>query len=201
MQQAFETFRALSTADPANAAARNDFAIAQSKIGQLLHGEGRSVDALREYEQALAIHESLARADPANDALRAELASGNNRIATVQAKLGDRSGSLAHHARAIAISRELAAANPGDVELGVALALALNGRGDAFAAFAGRGLPGGSRSSDLASAVRDYTEGVALLEKLHAQGAIAGSDLETLNAAKVELAKLSTESAAPHESH
>ena len=201
MQQAFETFRALSTADPANAAARNDFAIAQSKMGELLDGEGRSVEALREYEQALAVHESLARADPANDALRAELASGNNRVATVQAKLGDRSGSLAHHARAIAISRELAAANPGDVELGVALALALNGRGDAFAAFARRGLPHGSRSSDLASAMRDYTEGVALLEKLHARGAIAGSDLETLNAAKVELAKLSTESGAPHESH
>jgi non-specific serine/threonine protein kinase/serine/threonine-protein kinase len=201
MQQAFETFHALSTADPANAAARNDFAIAQSKMGEMLDGEGRSVEALREYQQALAIHESLARADSANDALRAELASGNNRVATVQAKLGDRSGSLAHHARAIAISRELAAANPGDVELSVALALALNGRGDAFAAFARRGVPGGSRSDDLAAAVRDYTEGVALLEKLQAEGAIAGSDLDTLNAAKAELAKLSTESGALHGSH
>jgi hypothetical protein len=93
------------------------------------------------------------------------------------------------------------ATNPGDVELSVALALALNGRGDAFAAFARRGVPGGRRSDDLAAAVRDYTEGVALLEKLQGDGAIAGSDLDTLNVAKAELAKLSTESGALHGSH
>jgi hypothetical protein len=70
--------------------------------------------------------------------------------------------------------------------------LALTGRGDAYAAFARRP-PAASQLGDLSSAVRDHTEGVARLETLRAQGAIAGSDLDTLNAGKGELATLTKE--------
>ena len=171
-------FQALATADPSNAAASNDLAISQSKIAEMLDAAGDRQAAVREYERALGIHQSLAAADPKNDSLQLEIASDYNRLATTQAKLGDRA-SLAHHDRAVSMTRALSAANAKNVELQVAVALALTGRGDARVGF-----------KEWSAAERDYAEAVELLSKLQRDGAIQGTDVETLESARKELSRI-----------
>jgi eukaryotic-like serine/threonine-protein kinase len=186
-------FEALAAADPTNAAARNDSAISRSKIAEMLDRNGRSDEAVREYEAALAIHQGLATADPDNDGLKLELASDYNRLATAQVKTGARAPSLANHTRAVTMARELRADNPANVELGVALALALLGRGDAYAAFARGG--SATRRDDLAAAERDYVEGIQILELLEKAGTIEGTDVTTLENARKEIERIRRERA------
>jgi eukaryotic-like serine/threonine-protein kinase len=174
-RQALAEFEALAAADPRNAAASNDVAISQSKIAEMLDAAGDRRAAVREYERALAIHQSLAASDPTNDSLQLEVASDYNRLATVQAKLGDRA-SLANHDRAVTMTRALSTANAQNIELQVAVALALTGRGEAYVHF-----------KEWATAERDYAEAVGLLAKLQKDGAIQGTDVETLETARKEL--------------
>jgi tetratricopeptide (TPR) repeat protein len=190
-RQALATFEALANADPTNVAARNDVAISQSKIAEMLDAAGQSAEAVRQYEQALATHLTLSASDPGNRAFKLEVASDHNRLATVQAKLGLRTQALSHHTSAVTMSRELAAGNPGNVELRVAVALALAGRGDAYVQFAaGRSA---TRLQDLASAEKDYAEAVQILEKLQQEQAIEGTDVTTLENARKELARIRQE--------
>ena len=177
-RRALAEFQALSTADPSNAAASNDLAISQSKIAEMLDAAGDRQAAVREYERALRIHQSLAAADPKNDSLQLEIASDYNRLATTQAKLGDRA-SLANHDRAVSMTRALSAANAKNIELQVAVALALTGRGEARVGF-----------KEWSAAERDYAEGVELLSKLQRDGAIQGTDVETLESARKELSRI-----------
>jgi eukaryotic-like serine/threonine-protein kinase len=181
-------FEALATADPRNAAARNDLAIGIFKVGALLESIGRRREALPQFERALTLHLGLRAADPNNEAMAAQLASDYNGLATTQAKLGMRDPALANHGRAVDMSRQLSAGNPSDIELRVALALALIGRGEAYAVF-GRRQAGPARD-DLRAAERDYDEAVRLLETLKQQGAIEGTDLQSLEDARTELAKI-----------
>ena len=183
-----DAFKALAAADPTNAAAKNDVAISVSKVAELLDGMGRSKEAVAEYEAALALHQQLAAADPGNDSLKLEVAGDHNRLATAQAKVGARDASLANHARAIGTARELRAANSANVELSVALALALLGRGDAYVAFSKR--PGPLGAADLAAAERDYVEGVGILTALEKAGTIEGTDLTTLENGRKELERI-----------
>jgi non-specific serine/threonine protein kinase/serine/threonine-protein kinase len=189
-RQALATFEALAAADPTNVAARNDMAISQSKVAEMLDAAGHSTEALREYGRALATHQSLVASDPGNHAFKAEVASDHNRLATVQAKLGQRAASLSNHTSAVTMSRELAAANAGNIELRVALALALSGRGDANVLFARSSK---SQAADWANAERDYAEAVQILEKLQQEGAIDGTDVTTLENARKELARIRQE--------
>jgi tetratricopeptide (TPR) repeat protein len=174
-RRALAEFQALATADPRNAAASNDVAISQSKIAEMLDAAGDRQAAVREYEHALATHQKLAAADAGNESLQLEVASDFNRLATAQAKLGDRE-SLANHDRAVTMTRALSTANAKNVELQVAVALALTGRGDAQVRF--KAWP---------AAERDYAEAVNLLAKLQQEGAIQGTDVETLDSARKEL--------------
>jgi eukaryotic-like serine/threonine-protein kinase len=185
-------FEALADADPANAAAKNDVAISRSKIADILDNNGRSAEAVKEYEAALAIHQALATADPDNDGLKLEVATDYNRLATAQVRAGARPHALANHNRAVAMVREIRAANLANVELSVALALGLLGRGDGYAAFARR--PGAAtRAEDLAAAERDYVEGVAILEALQKAGTIEGTDVTTLENGRKELERIRRE--------
>jgi tetratricopeptide (TPR) repeat protein len=181
-------FEALATADPRNAAATNDVAIGIFKIGALLESIGRRREALPEFERALALHLTLRAADPDNEAVAAQLASDYNGLATTQAKLGMREVSLRNHGNAIDMSRRLSAGNPSDIELRVALALALTGRGEAYAIFGGRHGP--HAVDDLRSAERDYDEAVRMLDALKEQGAIEGTDLQSLEEARTERARI-----------
>jgi non-specific serine/threonine protein kinase/serine/threonine-protein kinase len=188
VKESLAGFEALATADPRNAAAANDLAIAIFKVGALLESVGRRREALPQFERALRLHLGLRAADPDNEALAAQLASDYNGLATAQAKLGMREPSLANHRHAVDISRRLSGENPGDIELRVALALALAGRGEAYAVFGRR--QGGRALDDLRAAERDYDEAVRLLESLKEQGAIEGTDLQSLDAARTELTKI-----------
>jgi len=192
-RQALASFEALARADAANAAARNDIAISVSKIAEMLDGSGRSTDAAREYQRALDIHLDLAAADPANDSLKLELASDYNRLATAQAKIGARQPALANHSRAVGMSRELQRKNPTNVELRVALGLALAGRADAYGLLARTRPARSSRAADLEAAERDYAESVEIFSALQQAGSIQGTDLETLENNRRELAKVRAE--------
>ena len=191
-RQALAAFEALVAADPANAAARNDAAIGHSKLAEMLDANGRTAEARAHYQQGLDIHQSLAALDPANENLKAQLASDYNRLATAQAKLGERVHSLANHDRAVTISESLSSTNAGDVELQVAVALAHMGRADAYLVFARRPRATG-RGGDLAAAEAGYVKAVELLTALHEKKAIEGTDVQTLETARAELAKIRQE--------
>jgi eukaryotic-like serine/threonine-protein kinase len=185
-------FEALADADPSNAAAKNDVAIGRSKMAEMLDLGGRPDEARREYERALTIHQRLAAFDPQNTALKMEVASDYNRLATLQTKQGDRAAALENHTFAVTMTRSLIEVAGANVEYHVALALALTGRGDAYARFA-RVPRAATRADDLARAERDYVEGVAILTGLQQKGAIHGTDVETLTAARTELARIQAE--------
>jgi eukaryotic-like serine/threonine-protein kinase len=188
LKESLAGFEALAAADPRNAAATNDVAIGIFKVGALLESIGRRREALPEFERALALHLGLRAADPDNEAVAAQLASDYNGLATTQAKLGMREVSLRNHGHAIDMSRRLSAGNPSDIELRVALALALTGRGEAYAIFGRR--QGPHALDDLRSAERDYDEAVRVLDALKEQGAIEGTDLQSLEEARTELARI-----------
>jgi serine/threonine protein kinase/tetratricopeptide (TPR) repeat protein len=191
-RQALAAFEALVAADPANAAARNDAAIGHSKLAEMLDANGRTAEARAHYQQGLDIHQSLAALDPANENLKAQLASDYNRLATAQAKLGERVPSLANHDRAVTISESLSSTNAGDIELQVAVALAHMGRADAYLLFARRPRATG-RGGDLSAAEAGYVKAVELLTALHEKKAIEGTDVQTLETARAELAKIRQE--------
>ena len=191
-REALAIFEALAEADPANVAAKNDVAISVSKVAEMLTAAGQPREAVREYARALDIHQALAAGDPDNAALKAEVASDYNRLATAEVALGDRDRALAHHSRAVDISRELSAGNRADVELALAQAIALAGRGDACVAFAAR--PGATqRAADLAAAERDYAEAVELMTRLRDRGALVGTDVELLTNAQASLQRVRQE--------
>lgn len=106
-------------------------------------------------------------------------------------KLGQRAGALSSLQHAVEISRELSAGNPDNVEMRVTIALALGERGDAALVLNGRASAQPvTRSADRAMAVRDYTEAVAILQSLKEQGAIEGTDVDTLDATARKLSAL-----------
>ena len=188
-REAQAAFQALADADPSNVAARNDVAISLSKIAEMLDAIGRTSESLPDYQRALEIHQALAAGDPENDSTRLEVASDYNRLATAQAKLGLRAAALANHDRAVDMTRGLRTANPKNVELTVAVALAQLGRGDAYAAF-GRKASGAARVTDLQRAERDYLDAIELLARLQQEKAIEGTDVQTLDNARAELARI-----------
>jgi hypothetical protein len=77
------------------------------------------------------------------------------------------------------MTRALRAANAKNLELQVAVALALTGRGDARVGF-----------KEWSAAERDYAEAVELLSTLQRDGAIQGTDVETLESARRELRRI-----------
>jgi eukaryotic-like serine/threonine-protein kinase len=187
-RRALATFEALAAADPANVTAKNDMAISMSKVAEILDAAGRPSEGIPSLERALAIHQMLVASDPRNSTMKGEIASDHNRLATVQAKVGLRSQSLANHDRAVAISRDLMAANPGNAELRFALALALAGRSDAHVLFATPSAP--TRAADLEAARRGYTEAVQIVQALANERKLEGSDAETFENFKKELARI-----------
>ena len=195
-QDALATFQALAAADPANATGRNDIAISESKIGEILDGGGRSSEAVKSYERALSIHQALAAHRSGNDSVKLEIASDQNRLRTAQAKLGARAGVAGQshrrrdgHARAPRGERRQRRA---DRRAG---ACARRARRRA-AGFARKQPFPPTRAEDLAAAERDYTESVALLTALQGAGTIQGTDVTTLENHRKELARIQSERSA-----
>ena len=178
-QRALATFERLAAADPSNVVARNDLAISLYKMAEMMDLGGRTAAAVAHYQRALAIHQALMAADPANDAHKLEVASDYSSLAVIQAKLGERVASIANHSRAVEMSRSLSQGNPANAELRMAVALALTARADAHALFAQQA-PSSTRGDDLTAAERDYAEAAGLMGKLQQEGAVDGTDRDTL---------------------
>jgi len=194
-RRSLAVYEAQAKADPTNAAAQNDLAIGYSKIGQLLEAVGKTAEGLAEQQRATDIHRRLVAADATSSDMKQELASDHNREATLQAKLGMREPSLANHTRAVDMSRELTAANPSDYELRFALALALEGRADAYLLFARAPRPV-ARAADLGAAERDYTETLDIYRKLQEAGTFTADDKQYVDKARAQLEKIRAERAA-----
>ena len=94
------------------------------------------------------------------------------------------------------MTRAISAANPANIEQRIAVVLALAGRADAVALLARRRVPGSTPAADFAMAERDYAEAMSVMEGLHAKGLLHGTDLETLENGRKELARIRQERAA-----
>jgi serine/threonine protein kinase len=175
---ALETYEAQVKQDPSNAAARNDLAIAHYKQAEMLDADGRTQEALVALEKAAAIQDQLAAADPNSARARAETVTNDAFRGKLQAKLGQRTQALASLGRAVDVIRTLSRNNPDNVELRIAIASALEARADSRLVLAKATPP--SAAEDRAAAARDYAEAVEIMTALDKEGAIEGTDAETL---------------------
>jgi eukaryotic-like serine/threonine-protein kinase len=188
LRRSLAVLEALATADATNVTAQNDAAISRSKIAGLLLDRGHHAEALREYRRVLDLHLRLAASDPGNVPVVRELASDHHFLARALTSAGDHDEAVRHHDEAVRISRALSARDRADIERQVAVALALNGRGDAYAALAAA--RPAERRHALVEAERDYAEAVAILEPLQQKGAIESTDVTSLNTLRDLLAKV-----------
>jgi len=184
-QLALETYEAQVRQDPSNAAARNDLAIGYYKAAERHEADGRLREALVSLEQAAAIQEQLAAADPNNARARAETATNDAFRGRLLARLGRRTPALASLDRAVAVARELSRRNPDNVEWRIAVALALDARADSRRLLATAAAA--TAAADRAAAGRDWREAIAILTALDREGAIEGTDGETLAAIRGKL--------------
>jgi serine/threonine protein kinase/tetratricopeptide (TPR) repeat protein len=187
-QIALETYEAQAREDPTNAAARNDLALGYYKAAERHEAAGRLREALASLERAAAIQDQLAAADPGNTRARAETATNDAYRGKLLAALGQRAAALASLGRAVATSRELSGGNPDNVELRIAIALALEARADSLLRLA-TAAPG-SAAGDRSAAARDFAEAIAIFTALEQQGAVEGTDAETLAGLRQKLARL-----------
>ena len=146
----------------------------------MLDADGKTREALASLERAASIQDQLAAADPGNARARAETVTNDALRGKLQAKLGQRAPALANLARAVEVSRTLATGNPDNVELRIAVASALEARADSLLVLAQghrrrRRTPGSRRPPR-----RDFTEAVEIIAALDKEGAIEGTDAETL---------------------
>ena len=144
----------------------------------MLDAAGRTREALAALEKAAAIQDQLAAADPNNARARAETVTNDAFRGKLQAKLGQRAQALVNLTRAVDVSRTLSRDNPDNVELRIAIASALEARADSLLVLA-KGTPA-TANADRAAAARDYTEAVEIMTVLDKEGAIEGTDAETL---------------------
>jgi serine/threonine protein kinase len=186
---ALETYAAQVREDPTNAAARNDLAIAYYKAAEMLEVEGRTREALASLEQAATIQDQLAAADPNNARARAETATNDAFRGRLLAALGQRALALASLTRAVDVSRTLSTGNSDNVELRIAVASALEARGDSRLKLAAAA-PAATAAADRVAAARDYAEAVDILTTLEGEGAIEGTDAVVLAGLRDKLARL-----------
>lgn len=188
-REALAAFEALAAADPANVAARNDVAISAYKVAELTDAGGNAAGAVPLYQRALDIHSTPGGCRCNNQDLQYQLATGYSSLAGLQGRLSRREPALRHHGRAVEISRTLRTRDTAIAELRVALALALLERARSYVRFAGRASDVSGRG-DRDRARLDYAEALDLLTALERDGALQGTDVETLGAVRTELARL-----------
>ncbi|MGD9903738.1 MAG: protein kinase [Vicinamibacterales bacterium] len=180
---ALATYEAQVREDPTNAAARNDLAIGYYKLAEREEAAGRLREALASLERAATIQEQLAAADPDNARARAETATNDGFRGRLLARLGQRGPALASLDRAVTVMETLSRANPDNVEWRIAVALALEARGDSRQVLADGAA---RRPDDRLAAARDYAEALAILEALDRDGGLEGTDAETLVALRAK---------------
>jgi uncharacterized caspase-like protein len=160
---------ALSAAEPSNMSWERDLSISHRKVGEVLLAQGDAAGALAEYRESLKISAAIAPSDPSNLDWQFDLATGRNRIGDAENALGNKAAAIENYRASRDVMAKLAAADPSNA-------------GWQWNLFASH--------LQLAEAgddpVRNYTAGLAILERLDARGQLQPSQrqwIETLRKA------------------
>ncbi len=104
-------------------------ATASFDLGDLTKDIGDKEDALRAYEESMAIRQRLARENPSVTAFQIELAASHNNIGVLQSETGRPAEAIESHERALAIRERLARENPSVAQVQLNLARSYNNLG------------------------------------------------------------------------
>ena len=91
---------------------QHDVSLTLDKLGSIALSNGQATEALKEYQQALAILRPLIEVDPTNRIWRRELAITLDGVGTVKSQTGDARGALAAYDEGLAIMRGLHTHDP-----------------------------------------------------------------------------------------
>ena len=134
---------------------QHDVSLALDKLGSITLSNGQATEALKEYQQALAILRPLVEVDPKNRIWRRELAITLDGIGTVKSQTGDARGALAAYDEGLAIIRDLARDDPDNPEFQRQIAIRVIETGDVKLT-----------TGDTAAAAADYQEGLRIARRL-----------------------------------
>ncbi len=73
----------LAKSDPGNASCQRDLSVSYTKIGDVLVAQGNLPEALKTYQDSLAIVDRLAKSDPGNALWQRDLSVSNERLGDV----------------------------------------------------------------------------------------------------------------------
>jgi tetratricopeptide (TPR) repeat protein len=107
----------LVKADPEDAGWQRNLSISHIKIGDVLTTQGDLIEALKTYQESLAIRDRLAKADFNNPNRQRDLAISQGRIAVVLAKQGDAPRALDELRQGRAIIAQLVKQSPDNGQL------------------------------------------------------------------------------------
>jgi tetratricopeptide (TPR) repeat protein len=133
----------------------HDISLTLDKLGSIALSNGEATEALKDYQEALAILRPLTEGDPDNPIWRRELAITVDGIGNVKSQTGDARGALAVYEEGLAIIRSLARDDPNDLELQRQIAIRVIEDGDMKLTI-----------GDTATASADYQEGLTIARRL-----------------------------------
>ena len=117
-------------AEPANAEARRDVAIAQERLGDLARSAGNPEEAEKHFRRSLELWTAMGEADPNDLAVQRSLGIQMDRLAQIAMARGDFPTARGMLDRGTAIARRIVAANPGSAQAQRDLEIALGRQGD-----------------------------------------------------------------------
>src|SRR5262245_26007417 len=94
MRRALEIITRMAATDPENTQWQRDVSSAYVRLGDLLHGQQKFDDALKQYREALAIRERLAAGDANNTDRQFDLGIVHDRLGMILLEQGDLAGAL-----------------------------------------------------------------------------------------------------------
>lgn len=146
---------ALAAAEPANAQAQGDLAVAYSLLGDVSAQAGQMAAAKDHYEQSLQIRVRLAAADPKNVEAERDLAMSYLRLGMMSEEARQWEVANRYYEQALSNSQRLAAADPGNALMQQFLSISLNKLGNIRL-----------QSGELSAAKNYYLQSLYLREQL-----------------------------------
>ena len=93
---------------------QRDLAVSYDKVGDVLVAQGNLAEALKAYQDSLAIRDRLAKADPGNAGWQRDLSVSYDKIGDVLVAQGNLAEALKSYQDSLAITDRLAKADPGN---------------------------------------------------------------------------------------
>ena len=103
--------------DPGNAGWQRDLSVSYEQVGDVLMAQGNLAEALKSYQDSLAISDRLAKADPSNAVWQRDLSVSYEKVGDVLVAQGNLAAALKSYQDSLAIGDRLAKAEPGNAEL------------------------------------------------------------------------------------